>query len=175
LTVPTSANIGVPLTNTNGVTMVNEPVSGFVFSFPGSNHLSLNLNQPLITQTRTFWLSSATANAGNGCVYCSNKYILYFLGGTLLKCYSNYEGGTAAFSNVSQGTTWVFYAMTLTDKVMNIYVNGNFVTSVANTWLGENSEIQFGGGNNYTGLIDDIRLYQSALTASQILDIYNGL
>jgi hypothetical protein len=61
---------------------------------------------------------------------------------------------------------------------MNIYVNGNFVTSVANDWLGENSEIQFGayaGGNNYKGLIDDIRLYPLALTQEQISKIYNGL
>jgi hypothetical protein len=158
--------------------MVNDSVRGFVFSFSGANYLSLNLNQTLITQTRTFWLSSATANAGNGCVYCSNKFLLYFLGGTLLKCYPNYQGGASAFTNVSQGTTWIFYAITLTDTVMNIYVNGNFVTSVANTWLGENSEIQFGayaGGNNYTGLIDDIRLYPLALTATQINSIYNGL
>jgi hypothetical protein len=122
LTVPTSASSGVPLTNVNGVAMINDPVRGFVSSFSGINYLSLNLNQTLITQTRTFWLSSATPNVGNGCVYCSNKFLLYFLGGTRLKCYPNYEGGASAFANVTQGTTWVFYAITLTDKVMNIYI-----------------------------------------------------
>jgi hypothetical protein len=91
LTVPTTDIGGFPLTNTNGVIMVNDSVRGFVFSFSGANYLSLNPNQTLITQTRTFWLSSATANSGNGCVYCSNKFLLYFLGGTLLKCYPNEE------------------------------------------------------------------------------------
>jgi cell shape-determining protein MreC len=62
---------------------------------------------------------------------------------------------------------------------MSVYVNGNLIQTVSETYVGEtNSPIQFGAygpGNFYTGLIDDMRLYQSTLTATQILDIYNGL
>jgi hypothetical protein len=158
--------------------MVNDSVRGFVFSFSGANYLSLNPNQQFVTQTRTFWLSSPTSNAGNGAVFDSTRFVMYFNSGTLLKFYPNFQGGLSGFSNVGQGTTWIFYAVTLTETTMNIYVNGSFVTSVLNTWTGENSEFQFGaysGRDFYTGLIDDMRLYPLALTATQILDIYNGL
>jgi hypothetical protein len=61
---------------------------------------------------------------------------------------------------------------------MSVYVNGNLIQTVSETYVGEtNSAIQFGAygaGNFYTGLIDDMRLYQSTLTASQINRIYNN-
>jgi hypothetical protein len=139
LTVPISAYSGVPLTNTNGVTMINDPVRGFVFSFSGNNYLSLNPNQQFVSQTRTSWLSSPTPNAGNGAVFDSTRFVMYFESGTLLKLYPNFQCGASGFSNVGQGTTWIFYAVTLTEKTMNIYVNGRFITSVLNTCVAEPS------------------------------------
>jgi hypothetical protein len=52
-------------------------------------------------------------------------------------------------------------------------VNGNLIQTVSETYVGENNPIQF-EAYGYTGLIDDMRLYQSTLTATQILAIYRN-
>jgi hypothetical protein len=61
---------------------------------------------------------------------------------------------------------------------MSVYVNGNLIQTVSETHVGEtNNPIQFGaygGGNFYTGLMDNMRFYQSTLTQAQITEIYHN-
>jgi hypothetical protein len=106
-TVPISANSGVPLTN------ANDPVRGFVFKLSGNNYLSINSNAE-VNNTRTFWLSSSTPNADNGNVFSSGLFPIYFNGGSNLTFFPSIETGNIITSTISQTSTWIFYAVTLT-------------------------------------------------------------
>jgi hypothetical protein len=78
--------------------------------------------------------------------------------------------GTAALP----ANTWTFLTETYDGTAVRLYVNGTLVTSTAHTGAIATSTnpLQIGGdsiyGQNFAGLIDNIRVYNVALTAAQI-------
>jgi len=174
-TVPTTDIISSSLTNTGSVTMYNDSTRGYVFNFSGANYLSIAVSTP-VTSTKTFWVSSSTPTAGGGNVFSGNNYPIWFSGRTNLQANSNFPNGTNVYSSKTQIITWVFYAVTTTATSTSIYVNGIFDVTASTTYSGDTSPIQFGaytGTSNYTGYLDDMRLYPSVLSDAQILSIYN--
>jgi hypothetical protein len=199
-TVPTTDVSGTPILNKLGngistgslVTMYNDPSRGYVFSFSGSNYLQINLNSAA-AHTKTFWVSSSTPESNYGTVF-SSGYNPSFFGSTKFLLNSFYtSNGSSGFietrtppSTVSQGISWIFYAVTVTatstaSTSTSLYINGVFsnttqLPSGAPLWANDAS-FQFGasgGDYRYTGYLDDIRFYPSVLSDTQILQIYNG-
>jgi hypothetical protein len=176
-TVPTTDLNGIAITNTNGVTMFNDPIRGYVFNLSGNNFLRINVNEAT-NITRTFWASSSTPASGSGNVYSSINFPVLFFGGNRLTVAPNFPNGERIVSSIIQTTTWVFYAITLSPTSLSLYLNGSLIAdnTVNESWGGDSTAIQFGAydsGNFYTGYLDDMRLYSSVLTPKQISTIYN--
>src|SRR5262249_56682519 len=78
--------------------------------------------------------------------------------------------GTAALAV----NTWSFLTETYDGSTLRLYVNGTQVASTAHTGAIATSTnpLQIGGdsiyGQNFAGLIDNVRIYNVALTAAQI-------
>lgn len=183
-TVPTKDTTNTyTITNTGSTTMFNDSIRGYVFSFSGSNFLQVTANSP-INSTKTFWVSTSTPSSGGGNLFSSVNYPIWFESTNYLKFSPNFNNGTGNkyISTISQPITWAFYAITTTSTNTYMYINGNTTANIGGTitggWAGEtNVAIQFGAyvlGNFYTGLLDDMRLYPTVLTNSQIQQIYNG-
>ena len=78
--------------------------------------------------------------------------------------------GTAALT----ANTWSYLTETYDGSTLRLYVNGTLVASTAHTGAISTSTnpLQIGGdslyGQNFAGLIDEVRVYNVALTAAQI-------
>ncbi len=89
-------------------------------------------------------------------------------------------GGTAYTTQSYNFLNNVWYNIVGVDdgSLLNIYVNGNSIgsgpraTRIEGNWsvhIGERA-----GGNYFNGLIDEVRIYNRALSATEISDIYNS-
>jgi hypothetical protein len=85
-------------------------------------------------------------------------------------------GGTerqASGSSVLPLNTWTFLAATYDNKALKLYIGGNLVTTVTltNTITRTPDPLRIGGdwaGKMFTGQIDNVRIYNTALSQSQI-------
>jgi hypothetical protein len=159
--------------------MYNDATRGYVFRFSGSNYLQISAST-LTNSTKTFWLSSSTPSTGQGNVFSSNNFAVWFQATSTLKFYPG-NSGTIYTSTTTQTITWIFYAITTSNTKTYMYINGssssNAGCNISAGWSGDTNPIQFGayaGSNYYTGYMDDMRLYPSVLTSAEILQIYNG-
>lgn len=113
-----------------------------------------------------------------------------------LRAYDQGVGGSVSYtlhgSTVLQRNTWYHVVLTADGSVNKIYVNGNVETIVA--FLGSNIGKWVGGlttpagatkiylasqfvsnspSNFFNGIIDDVRIYNRALSASDVTELYN--
>jgi prepilin-type N-terminal cleavage/methylation domain-containing protein len=104
----------------------------------------------------------------------ANNSVMYF---------SLYNGGSAY--SVSDSTlvanTWMYYAGTFDGANLKLYVNGVLKGTRTGAVVG-NATSNFVIGGNYggpsetwNGMIDEVRLYNRALSADEVLNIYNDL
>jgi len=95
-----------------------------------------------------------------------------------------YAGHNGAWTTVTGNTTlslntWYFGAVTYSNSTgWKLYLNGrqDGTSADTTTFIG-NQEIlvgSYGGGNNFTGRISNIQIYNRALTATEILQNYNA-
>ena len=83
--------------------------------------------------------------------------------------YADAYGSAALTAN-----TWTFLAETYDGATLRLYVNGTQVASTAHTGSISTSTnpLQIGGdslyGQYFAGMIDEVRIYNTALTATQI-------
>jgi hypothetical protein len=179
-TVPTTDICGTTLTNFSSVIMYLDATRGYVFSFSGSNYLSINIATPTIC-TRTFWLSTNNTSfpGVDANVFTSSNFPIYFPAN---KMALNFAVNSQNIDcTIQQGASWIFYAVTVTATNAYVYVNGSSVANVSSSyasWSGDSTASRFGSyngtGNNYTGYIDDMRMYPFVLSAKQIASIYTG-
>ena len=175
--VPTTVD-GITLTNIN-VTMINDSIRGSVFNFGGNAFLSLIQPTP-VNSTKTFWLMMPIVTSGSNNAYSTTKLPIWFNGGTFLTASVNFGigGGGDVVSTVAQTSgTWIFYAVTTTATQTIMYVNGVLVKTGNLSWSGDTAAINFGayrGSSFITGRLDDMRLYSSTLTATDINNIYTS-
>jgi hypothetical protein len=90
---------------------------------------------------------------------------------------SSYHG---ANSNALTTNTWYLITGTYDMSQIKLYVNGNLqgVTNYTGTYQSNSEPLyignqQPGAGRYYNGLLDDLRIYNNALTASEIQQLYN--
>ncbi len=104
--------------------------------------------------------------------------------GKLRFAINNGKGEQIVENTVLETGTWVHLAVTLSDWTTTLYVNGVAVASnvaainptafdfkPANNYIGKS---QFGADPLFNGRIDDFRIYNYALTASQVKEVKNG-
>ena len=89
-------------------------------------------------------------------------------------------GGSYAecFSASTQLGVWYHLTVTYNTGAVNIYINGNLdKTCNGNTTITNNSTFYIGYNNNndayFKGLIDEVRIYNRALSASEVSELFN--
>jgi hypothetical protein len=159
--------------------MINDSLRGPVFNFIGSGCLSVNQATP-VNSTKTFWVMIPKISLANNNVFSSTKMPVWFNTTTLLRASVNY-GGTGAADIISTSAQvsviWKHYAVTTTATQSNLYVDGVLVKTGVVNWAGDTASLFFGAYNGqsfYTGRLDDMRLYSSALSATEINNIYTS-
>jgi Concanavalin A-like lectin/glucanases superfamily len=175
--VPASVD-GITVTNVNNVAMFNDPTRGFVFQFLGNNCLSLNQPTP-VNSTKSFWLSVANPAIEFNNVFSTTKMPIFFNKTNLLRAIVNFgvAGTTNVISTQAQTSAWKFYTITTTATETSIYVDGIRVTTSFVNWTGDTNAIYIGSYTNLsflTGFMDDIRLYSSILSATEIQLLYES-
>ncbi len=176
-------------TLTNGPTWVAGKVGSGALSFNGSNNY-VNAGNPAtlnITSNITIaaWVNETDCahheiidkwgsggylfNMFSGCVPS-----LYATGGTFSKA----NTWITATSSIVTGT-WYQVAVTYDGSNVAFYINGVPAGSTAATGAWNTSNATLGIGQNraanwFSGLIDDVRIYNRTLSASEISAMYNG-
>lgn len=71
-------------------------------------------------------------------------------------------------------TEWYHLAVTFDGKTMRVYINGELNSELDNNIPITPSEANLVIGQGFSGIIDDIRIYNKALSQDEILDIFSG-
>ena len=156
------------------------------------NSSSINIsgsNQPITVCCWVNWAGPTEANntvvekqiqsygAGFGLVLKSNYQVAFYVDRS--DNTGNYVDidGTGGTIPLSQ---WVWLAFTYDGATMTSYTNGAFNTSVAGSmnWGGNTADLWighsvFGSGRWFKGSIDDLRIYNRALSFGEITNLYH--
>lgn len=131
-------------------------------------------------RTVTFWikLASATISADahtfhNGTGGVNEVFGCYFKSGT--NTYYVYLGSNDFDTGAVVTTNWEFWAQVYDGANVVVYKNGVQVASQAKVPNTGDSKINIGwsAGGGVDGLVDDFRLYSSALSATDVSNLYN--
>jgi hypothetical protein len=166
---------GAVFDQTFGVTDINEGAnSGSFENQNGSQFLTSNV--PLsIPATISFWYYREGGKRPLGS-FQDNDYIYYFVDAGQTGWF--FENGSPIIQNLAPFNEWVHSAISITSGG-----NATFVYDRDTTLTGNVSEIggqlkilKFGGYpiSDFQGYIDDVRIYNSALSVSQIQQIYDN-
>jgi YVTN family beta-propeller protein len=155
---------------------------GGALAFNGSNafvnvpnNASLRLNYAMTLEA---WVKPTTVSAQwRDVIYKSNDD--YYLEATSSSSSRPAAGGTFAPDNVYGPSSipvnaWTHLATTYDGATLKLYVNGVLASSVSRSGRinGSSGPLQIGGDNGagqyFAGLIDEVRVYNVALTAGQI-------
>jgi len=168
-------------------------ISGSALSFNGSSNYATipALNLRTNTMTITGWIKrNGAQSAFSGLVFCragSTVSGLHFGNASELRYTWN---NAASTYNWNSGLTppsaqWTFVALVVTPTNATIYMYPNGGTlqsatnSVANTASAFDGVTDFGqdpsGGRFYNGAMDEVRIYNTALTRSQIAGLIAGV
>ena len=93
---------------------------------------------------------------------------LFFAGATFF---------TGTYASVISNTNWQHFTYVLTGSVISLYINGVYITqssftSPAVTSIDIGDIMSSHGTYNYKGSIDDVRVYNRALSATEIKQLY---
>jgi chitodextrinase len=174
----------------SGATWTNAGKYGGALVFNGTtstvnvpNTASLQLSSGMTLEA---WVNPASVtSAWRDVIYKGNDN--YYLEGTSGGSGVPAGGGTFAGSNANAFATgalptnaWSFLTLTYDGATLRLYVNGTQVATQAKTGAiaSSTNQLQIGGdslyGQHFNGMIDQIRIYNTALTASQIQTDMNG-
>ena len=158
---------------------------GQCLSFNGtSNYVSIAANMANSNMTFTGWINTTNAAgyvATEGIINSGIRFNLYFSGGKLY--WGCYNGGWVNIpsDNTIPTNSWVYIAGVIDGGVtggVQLYINGIQQSSTGtiaacqpygNLYLGA---YIWPIGNYFNGLIDDVRIYNRALSATEIQQMY---
>jgi len=166
---------GTP-TGTNGYYSAGK-VGSYAGAFDGSTDYvaqSGALPLALTSYTMALWLEPNTTILTNVTITFANagNPIRLSYNGT---AFTIVLGPSATF--VLPANSWTFYAITYNGSQAIVYVNSAVNTSGSFTFSGTPSNFIIGKGSafpGFPGLIDDVRIYNRALSAAQVAAMYNG-
>jgi len=139
----------------------------------------------LTNLTLSFWCNWL-GGLGEGCIVdraaAYSTTIVGSTGGNIQIYYQ--RNGSWATSIAIPQNKWINISWTLTASSLNLYTNGILaasttpsggVSSLSDNVVGIGNVGGAGGGSYYfNGFIDDVRIYNRALSSDQILKLYNG-
>ena len=178
---------GNTLTNSN-VNFNTEGKFGFAGAFNGSNSkLTISDSQFLpqggSSRSISCWIKT-TGGSNDGVIGYGNPansqaFFIYITNQNKLGIYCYYDNtnGTIAISN----NTWNHVVATYDGTNCKLYVNGVLDFTTAKTLSTGNGEFRIGGVNwnnsaeFFPGDIDQIRIYNSALSAENVTALYNEI
>jgi hypothetical protein len=143
---------------------------------------SLNLSQFTIAS----WVTLASSTGANNYVMEKDKgsadynYEFYYDSSNQLYCDFNTGSRSVSYNWTPSTNTWYHLARTYDGAYLRIYINGAQVaTASASGTLDTSSNALIIGKNDlygtstWNGSMDDVRLYNRALSASDVLTLYN--
>ena len=181
-TANNSGNGGSGLNGTiSGATWSNDGKFGKALGFNGSsNYVTVPSNSAFAYGTGDFtwamWINSSSFASGN------NYVIDHGANGGLIQYYSNYlsyYNSTAGRLNSSQLNlnTWYHAVVLRRSGTTYFYINGKLVNSFVDSKDYPAQSVTIGnyggGGYGWNGLIDEVKIYNYALTDSEIQLDYN--
>ncbi len=183
LTIYDLSGSGNTSTLINGSTYLSNNLGTFIFDgtndYISVNSLSNILSKTAYTKTAYFYVTDFSTSNNIVSGGFSGQHAFWLQG--LQKLYAGHNG---AWSTVTGNTTlslnvWYFGAVTYNNSSgWKLYLNGREDgTSSDTTTFNGNQEIligSYGGGNNFTGRISKVQIYNRALTATEIVQNYNA-
>jgi len=169
-----------------GGTDINAGANSGAFDFDGSND-DINIGNPIFgsttTMTMAVWTFIETSD-GNNRVVCGNQtfsiskeqFVFFTTNDTIVIELINSAGFVSISDSISINQ-WNHLAATHDGSTLKLFVNGTQVGSTSHGGTYNPSEefrIGFGdsgSGEHYDGLLDDLRLYDTDLTESQLSQI----
>ena len=145
---------------------VNDVVTGTASVLPtGANAFTtcFYLNKDADGEV-VFW-GTRSVNQSNGVGLFSGNKVVHFFYGNDLNSNSNIETGK-----------WYFVAVTFDGTTRSIYINGQLDISDTPTGVnvtGTNYSLGYGGAYYHNGELSNVKVFNTALTAAQIADLYN--
>jgi hypothetical protein len=154
-------------------------------NFGGSSYLNMgNTTTETNNFTISFWIKKGSFTdkvcLSHGAFGNSGWYIQDVNLPNAIKFHIRYSSGDAEFSsdaNIMIVNQWNFVCISYSTPSTVLYVNNigkSFVTSEGPTATAKNFNIgrYTDGGFNITGLIDDVRIYNRALSSNEVNTIY---
>lgn len=146
---------------------------------------------PTVNATFSVWVKPGSSQVtyadilGNHSISGFNGYVIQQNGSALNNYYFSYGNGSAwqAAGLIAQLNTnqWNYLVFTKDGSLVKLYLNGAYVSQIGVTGdivYAVDHPIFIGFGYSsarlFNGLIDDVRIYNRALTASEIRSIYNA-
>lgn len=164
--------------------------SSYRLTGTSSSNISAGGSAQLIWQTNmsyAFWIYPTLAGCGDGYstivmggVNNAQSLLTDFVGSTCqLRVFFAGGGGQALSTGYATPNVWNFIVITHTQGGSTIlYVNGtNHLTDLGNSWT-NGTRLQFGraldGAEKFTGLMDEIGIWNRTLSATEVLDMWNN-
>ncbi|MCK4294387.1 MAG: hypothetical protein KAY65_14405, partial [Planctomycetes bacterium] len=167
----------------SGIGTVSDPERGQVLSFNGTDDY-VGTGQSLLSDVPEFtlagWVSAGNAGAGRIGLFGQNDAVEFGFQGGDIHCWTA-GGGQARTAWTEDALTWHHIAVVGDGTTLTVYVDGEPVISGGGATASYGSSaypLNIGGGgvwdasgNWFSGQIDDVRLYDKALTPVEIKDI----
>ena len=181
--------------NNNTGTLINSPTwttSGRIngaLTLNGTNQYvdvpySSSIDLTGTNLTIAAWVNISAVNGDYQAIFGKDFQYRLLLGANLSSFLFQINSSTNAFSNTFAALTfrtWHHVAVTYNGTTVNFYLDGQNVGSVAMTQSITSTGVYDAGiGNSFTsyyfleGSIDDVRVYNRALSAKEVWQLYNG-
>ena len=190
--------------NGNNGTLLNGPVwttgvTGSALQFDGSNDVvtvagSASINTVTTQVTVAAWVYRTSAQASWAAVVSRQRGTAnqehYYLGFSNTGQYRWFVSTTTGYSSTALGGAapvgqWVHVVGTYDGAMVRFYVNGvqQFATARTGTFAPDTTGLLIGAGSNdaaqtpveaFNGRVDAVRVYNVALSASEVLALYQG-
>jgi hypothetical protein len=158
-------------------------VGGWAGSFNGAT--SINVTSSIsVPNDKTFvaWINITSSSVRNSILGTNgpNGYNGFYVESTGLLSFipDNVAGYHSLPSPAVSISTWHFVALTTSGSNITLFLDGNSSAFVVSYPLSVTGAIKIGARGDYngplSGLIDDVRIYNRALSAAEISALYNG-
>ena len=168
------------------VTITTDSTRGQVASFPGGNCQILVNSGIAATYTKSMWVRTTSSTQANQNILTGKDSPAHLFWMPVASEITFGQNGNLTALSVPVANrlvvnTWTHLAVTFSGTTARIFVNGVQVAEKTDnsTFTGAASPApmkigQYDTGEGWVGQMDDVRLYDVALTPAQVLQIYNA-